>query len=132
VRVQGDVAAAEIAGAVRSFNRKEGFDVLILARGGGSPEDLACFNDERLARAIAASPIPTGSALGHETDSAVAGLVAGLGAPAPPRRPRGSAAGPGPSSLAGRGPAARPPGGPRARASRSPARASAPSPATRA
>ena len=83
VRVQGDVAAAEIAGAIRSFNRRGGFDVLIVARGGGSPEDLAPFNDERVARALAASVIPTISAVGHETDVTIADFVADLRAPTP-------------------------------------------------
>jgi exodeoxyribonuclease VII large subunit len=83
VRVQGDMAAAEIAGALHAFNRRGGFDVLILARGGGSAEDLACFNDERIARALAASRIPTVSAIGHETDWTIADLVADLRAPTP-------------------------------------------------
>ena len=83
VRVQGDVAAAEIAGAIRSFNRRGGFDVLIVARGGGSAEDLAPFNDERVARALASSAIPTISAVGHETDVTIADFVADLRAPTP-------------------------------------------------
>src|SRR5215470_17452357 len=83
VRVQGDVAAAEVAGAIRSLNRRGGFDVLIVARGGGSPEDLAPFNDERVARALASSVIPTISAVGHETDVTIADLVADLRAPTP-------------------------------------------------
>ncbi len=83
VRVQGDVAAAEIAGALNAFNRRGGFDVLILARGGGSAEDLACFNDERVARALAGSRIPTISAVGHETDWTIADFVADLRAPTP-------------------------------------------------
>jgi len=83
VRVQGDLAASEIAGALRAFNRRGGFDVLIVARGGGSAEDLACFNDERVARALAASEIPTISAVGHETDWTIADFVADLRAPTP-------------------------------------------------
>jgi exodeoxyribonuclease VII large subunit len=83
VRVQGEVAAAEIAGAIRSLNRRGGFDVLIVARGGGSAEDLAPFNDERVARALAASAIPTISAVGHETDVTIADFVADLRAPTP-------------------------------------------------
>jgi exodeoxyribonuclease VII large subunit len=83
VRVQGDLAAFEIAEALRAFNRRGGFDVLIVARGGGSPEDLVCFNDERVARALAASAIPTISAIGHETDWTIADFVADLRAPTP-------------------------------------------------
>src|SRR5215471_9655793 len=83
VRVQGDGAAADVAEGVRRFNAKGGFDVLIVARGGGSPEDLAPFNDERLARTLAASRIPTISAIGHETDVTIADLVADLRAPTP-------------------------------------------------
>ena len=83
VRVQGDGSAAEVAEGIRAFNRREDFDVLIVARGGGSPEDLAPFNDERVARALAASRIPTISAIGHETDVTIADLVADLRAPTP-------------------------------------------------
>jgi exodeoxyribonuclease VII large subunit len=83
VRVQGDLAAAEIAAALRAFNRRGGFDVVIVARGGGSPEDLACFNDERVARALSASRIPTISAVGHETDWTIADFVADLRAATP-------------------------------------------------
>ena len=83
VRVQGPEAAGEIAEAIRRANRVGIFDVLLLARGGGSAEDLAAFNDEGLARAIAASAIPTISAVGHETDWTIADLVADLRAPTP-------------------------------------------------
>jgi exodeoxyribonuclease VII large subunit len=83
VRVQGDGAAAEVAEGIVRLNRRGGFDVLIVARGGGSPEDLAPFNDERVARALAASGLPTISAIGHETDVTIADLVADLRAPTP-------------------------------------------------
>jgi len=83
VRVQGDGSAADVAEGIRRLNLRGGFDVLIVARGGGSPEDLAPFNDERVARALAASRIPTISAIGHETDVTIADLVADLRAPTP-------------------------------------------------
>ena len=87
VRVQGEGAAAEIAGGIEFFNRPppQGMpvDVLILARGGGSLEDLWAFNEERLARAINASAIPVISAVGHETDFTIADFVADQRAPTP-------------------------------------------------
>jgi len=83
VRVQGAGAAAEIAEGIRAFNRRGNFDVLIVTRGGGSPEDLAPFNDERVARALAGSRIPTISAVGHETDVTIADLAADLRAATP-------------------------------------------------
>ncbi len=83
VRVQGDLAAAEIADAIARLSRRGGFDALILARGGGPPEDLAPFNDERVARALAASSIATITGVGHETDVTIADLVADLRAPTP-------------------------------------------------
>jgi len=75
-KVQGSLAAAEIAKGVRVLNRMGGFDVLIVTRGGGSLEDLWPFNEESVARAIAASAIPVVSAVGHEADFTIADFVA--------------------------------------------------------
>ncbi|MGH9430038.1 MAG: exodeoxyribonuclease VII large subunit [Terriglobia bacterium] len=83
VRVQGEGAAEEIAQGIAYFNRRAPADVLILARGGGSLEDLWAFNEEVVARAIAASEIPIVSAVGHETDFTIADFVADLRAPTP-------------------------------------------------
>ncbi|MDP2646342.1 MAG: exodeoxyribonuclease VII large subunit [Desulfobacterales bacterium] len=83
VRVQGDAADKEIASAVELVNRQNDSDVIILARGGGSIEDLSPFNSEHLARAIFASHIPIISAVGHETDFTIADFVADLRAPTP-------------------------------------------------
>jgi exodeoxyribonuclease VII large subunit len=83
VLVQGAAAAQEIAGAVRRLGTRADLDVLIVARGGGSLEDLWAFNDEQVARAIAASPVPVISAVGHETDVTIADFVADLRAPTP-------------------------------------------------
>src|SRR5271165_2789192 len=82
-QVQGDAAAAEVAAGVRYFNQHDNVDVIIVARGGGSAEDLAAFNDEALARAVAASEIPVISAVGHETDFTILDFVADLRAPTP-------------------------------------------------
>ena len=82
-RVQGEGAAQEIARAIRLFARANVADVLIVGRGGGSTEDLWAFNEEQVARAIAASPIPVISAVGHEVDVTIADLVADVRAPTP-------------------------------------------------
>jgi exodeoxyribonuclease VII large subunit len=73
----------EVAAGVRYFNQHDNVDVIIVARGGGSAEDLAAFNDETLARTIAASEIPLICAVGHETDFTIADFVADLRAPTP-------------------------------------------------
>jgi exodeoxyribonuclease VII large subunit len=83
VRVQGAGASAEIAGALDDFNRFGDVDLVILARGGGSLEDLWPFNEEVVARAIARSRVPVVSAVGHETDFTIADFVADLRAPTP-------------------------------------------------
>ena len=83
VTVQGDQAAPEIVEAIRELNRRGGLDVLIVARGGGSIEDLWAFNEEVVARAIAGSKIPVISAVGHQVDYTIADFVADLRAPTP-------------------------------------------------
>ncbi|MFA6735864.1 MAG: exodeoxyribonuclease VII large subunit [Saccharofermentanales bacterium] len=83
VKVQGDGAADSIIKALKIFNNRKEADVIIIARGGGSMEDLWCFNDERLARAIAVSEIPVISAIGHETDFTICDFAADLRAPTP-------------------------------------------------
>lgn len=82
-QVQGEPAAAQLVAALEAANRRAETDVLILARGGGSLEDLWCFNDERVIRAIAASRLPIVSAVGHEVDFTLSDLVADLRAPTP-------------------------------------------------
>ncbi|HEY6339612.1 MAG TPA: exodeoxyribonuclease VII large subunit [Candidatus Sulfotelmatobacter sp.] len=82
-QVQGDSAGQEVAAGVRHFNRERIVEVIVVARGGGSAEDLAAFNDEGLARAVAASQIPVISAVGHETDFTIVDFVADLRAPTP-------------------------------------------------
>ena len=83
VRVQGEGAAQEIADAIDRFNRHSQMDVLVIGRGGGSLEDLWCFNEEVVARAIAHSGIPIISAVGHEIDFTISDFVADLRAPTP-------------------------------------------------
>jgi len=81
--VQGADAAGQIIAALAMANRRRDCDLLILSRGGGSLEDLAPFNDEGVARAIAASVIPVISGVGHETDTTIADFVADVRAPTP-------------------------------------------------
>jgi len=82
-QVQGDAAPTEVSAGIRYFNRAKKVDVIIVARGGGSAEDLAAFNHEGLARAVSASEIPVISAVGHETDFTIIDFVADLRAPTP-------------------------------------------------
>lgn len=87
-QVQGATAAAEVSAGVQFFNQQPAdtplaVDVIVIARGGGSLEDLAAFNDEALARTIAASRLPVISAVGHETDFTITDFVADLRAPTP-------------------------------------------------
>ena len=83
VSVQGEAAPAEIEAALADLNKSNLVEVIVLARGGGSLEDLAAFNSERVARAIASSGLPVVSAVGHETDFTIADFVADLRAPTP-------------------------------------------------
>jgi len=86
-QVQGDAAAREVMTGLRYFHqlarRTDGVEVIIIARGGGSAEDLAAFNHEGLARAVAEAKIPVISAIGHETDFTIVDFVADLRAPTP-------------------------------------------------
>ena len=82
-QVQGDAASFEVAAGVRFFNQHGNVEVIIVARGGGSTEDLAPFNNEGLARSVFASSIPVISAIGHETDFTIIDFVADLRAPTP-------------------------------------------------
>jgi len=81
--VQGDGAAAEVAHGIRDIVNVPGIDVVIVGRGGGSIEDLWAFNEEPVARAIAASPVPVISAVGHEVDVTIADFAADVRAPTP-------------------------------------------------
>jgi len=83
VTVQGEGAPAQIVAMLQRAYRSGRYDTILLARGGGSLEDLWAFNDERLVRAIAASPVPVVSAIGHETDFSLSDFVADLRAPTP-------------------------------------------------
>ena len=82
-RVQGETAAQEISEAIRVLSESGMVDLVIVARGGGSMEDLWAFNEEPVARSIAASPVPVVSAIGHEIDITLADLVADFRAPTP-------------------------------------------------
>ena len=82
-QVQGNTAAAEVAAGVEFFNRTQAADVLVITRGGGSMEDLWPFNNEHLARCVAASSIPVISAIGHEIDFTICDFASDLRAPTP-------------------------------------------------
>ena len=82
-QVQGESAPKEIISAINALQRFPNCDVIIVGRGGGSYEDLYCFNDESLARAIASSRVPIVSAVGHETDFTIADFAADRRAPTP-------------------------------------------------
>ena len=82
-QVQGENAPIEVSAGIRYFNKARNVDVIIVARGGGSAEDLAAFNHEGLARTVASSAIPIISAVGHETDFTIIDFVADLRAPTP-------------------------------------------------
>lgn len=83
VRVQGEGSSAEIVAGIRALGARPDIDVILVGRGGGSIEDLWPFNEEIVARAIAACPVPVLSAVGHETDFTIADFVADLRAPTP-------------------------------------------------
>lgn len=81
--VQGEAAAGHVEVALKRLARETGLDVAIIARGGGSAEDLSAFNDERVVRAVFGFPVPIVSGVGHETDTTLTDLVADLRAPTP-------------------------------------------------
>jgi len=81
--VQGEGSIQEVCEGLEYFSRSGWPDVVVLARGGGSLEDLWTFNEEAVARAIAACAVPVVSAIGHETDVTIADFVADLRAPTP-------------------------------------------------
>ena len=81
--VQGEFAARDLVRALKEVYQNPVYDVLIIGRGGGSFEDLSCFNDEELARTLFASPIPTVSAIGHEADYTICDFIASMRAPTP-------------------------------------------------
>lgn len=83
VRVQGEGAGQEMAQAIARAGREEGMEVVVLIRGGGSEDDLACFNDEALARAIFECPVPVLAGIGHEVDFSLADLTADVRASTP-------------------------------------------------
>ena len=83
VTVQGEKAGPEIARGIRTAGEQPGIDVIIVARGGGSAEDLWCFNDEAVARAVSESPVPVVSGVGHEIDTTICDLAADVRAATP-------------------------------------------------